>query len=118
MRRIFSVAAPLLLLTVVLVLVVTSLGAECNFPLGGPTPTPVQLGVIDEAWNTILNDYVDKDKVDLDALSSSAIKAMLESIHDPYAAYFSAEEYKTILEMNLQGKYGGIGTMVGIRDGS
>jgi len=117
MNRMFRIAAPLLLLTVVLVLVVTSLGASCNIPsLGGPTPTPKQLGIVDEAWNTILNDYVDKNKVDLDALSSSAIKAMLESIHDPYAAYFDAAEFKTIEQMNVEGTYGGIGAMVTIKN--
>jgi len=118
MGKILRIAAPLLVLTVVLVLLVTSLGAGCSLSLlTGPTPTPKQLGVIDEAWNTILNDYVDKDKVDLDALSSSAIKAMLESIHDPYAAYFDAAEFKTIEQMNVQGIYGGIGAMVTIKDG-
>ncbi len=118
MGKVFRIAAPLLLLTIVLVLVITSLGASCNFTsLSGPTPTPKQLGVVNEAWNTILNDYVDKDKVDLNALSSSAIKAMLKSIHDPYAAYFDAAEYKVIEEMNLQGTYGGIGAMVTIKDG-
>jgi len=117
MGKIFRIAAPLLLLIVAVALLVASLGANCNFPsLSGSTPTPKQLGVVDEAWNTILNDYVDKDKVNLDALSSSAIKAMLESIHDPYAAYFDAAEYKMIEEMNLRGTYGGIGAMVTIKD--
>ena len=86
--------------------------------MSGSTPTPKQLGVVDEAWNTILNDYVDKDKVDLDALSSSAIKAMLEPIHDPYAAYFDAAEYETIKQINLEGTYGGIGAVVTIADGN
>ena len=117
MSRVFKVTAPILLLIVVLVLVVTSLGAKCNFPLGGPTPTPEQLGVIDEAWNVIFNDYVNKNQIDQNALSSSAIKAMLESIHDPYASYFDAAEYQSILDMNLHGTYGGIGAMLGIRDG-
>ena len=117
MGKMFRVAAPLLLLTVVLVLLVISLGAGCSLSLlTAPTPTPKQLGVVDEAWNTILNDYVDKDKVDLDALSSSAIKAMLESIHDPYAAYFDAAEFKTIEQMNVEGTYGGIGAIVTIRN--
>jgi len=118
MGKMFRIAAPLLLLTVVLVLVVTSLGAGCSLSsLSSPTPTPKQLGVVDEAWSVILNDYVDKDKIDQNALSSSAIKAMLESIHDPYAAYFDAAEFKTIEQMNVQGIYGGIGAMVTIRDG-
>ena len=118
MGKMFRIAATLLLLTVVLVLVVTSLGAGCSLSsLSSPTPTPKQLGVVDEAWSVILNDYVDKDKIDQNALSSSAIKAMLESIHDPYAAYFDAAEFKTIKQMNVQGTYGGIGAMVTIKDG-
>jgi carboxyl-terminal processing protease len=119
MGKMLRIAAPLLLLIVAVVLLVTSLGASCDFSsLSVSTPTPKQLGVVDEAWNTILNDYVDKDKVDLDALSSSAIKAMLESIHDPYAAYFDAAEYKTIKQINLEGTYGGIGAVVTIADGN
>jgi carboxyl-terminal processing protease len=119
MGKMLRITAPLLLLIVAVVLLVSSLGASCNFTtLSGSTPTPKQLGVVDEAWNTILNDYVDKDKVDLDALSSSAIKAMLESIHDPYAAYFDAAEYKTIKQINLEGTYGGIGAVVTIADGN
>jgi carboxyl-terminal processing protease len=119
MGKIFRIAAPLLLLTVVVVLLVTSLGASCNFAsLSGPTATPKELGVIEEAWNTVLNDYVDKDKVDLKALSSSAINGMLESIHDPYAAYFDAAEYKIIKEINLEGTFGGIGAVVTIADGN
>jgi carboxyl-terminal processing protease len=118
MGKMLRVAAPFLLLTVVLALVVTSLGASCSLPLlTGSTPTSKQLGVVDEAWNTIINDYVDKDKVDLDALRSSAIKAMLESIQDPYAAYFDAAEFKTIEQTNVQGTYEGIGAMVTIKDG-
>jgi carboxyl-terminal processing protease len=118
MGKMLRIATPLLLLIVAVVLLVTPFGASCDFSsLSGSSPTPKQLGVVDEAWNTILNDYVDKDKVDLDALSSSAIKAMLESIHDPYAAYFNAAEYKVIEEMNLQGTFGGIGAMVTIKDG-
>ena len=118
MGKMFRIAVPLLLLTVVLVLVVTSLGAGCSLSsLSSPTPTPKQLGVVDEAWSVILNDYVDKDKIDQNAMSSSAIKAMLESIHDPYAAYFDASEFKTIEQINLQGTYGGIGAMVAIKDG-
>jgi carboxyl-terminal processing protease len=119
MGKILRIAAPLLLLIVAVVLLVTSLGASCNFSsLSGPTATPKELGVIEEAWNTVLNDYVDRDNVDLKALSSSAINAMLESIHDPYAAYFNPAEYKIIKQINLEGTFGGIGAVVTIRDGN
>lgn len=115
MGRMFRVAAPLMILIVVLALVFTALGTGCDLP--SLHPTPKQLGVVDEAWNIILNDYVNKDKVDLNALRTSAIEAMLKSINDPYAAYYDAEEYKAIQEMNIKGAYGGIGSMVSIKDG-
>ena len=119
MGKIFRIASPLLLLIVAVVLLVTSLGASCNFSsLSEPTATPKELGVIEEAWNTVLNDYVDRDNVDLKALSSSAINGMLESIHDPYAAYFDAAEYKIIKQINLEGTFGGIGAVVTMRDGN
>ena len=119
MGKMLRIAAPLLLLIVAVVLLVTSLGASCNFSsLSKPTPTPQGLGLIEEAWNTVLNDYVEKDKVDLKALSSSAINGMLESIHDPYAAYFDAAEYKTIKQINIEGTYGGIGAVVTIAGGN
>lgn len=119
MGKILRVAAPLLPLIVAIVLLVTSLGASCNFSsLSGPTATPQELGVIEEAWNTVLNDYVDRDNVDLKALSSSAINGMLESIDDPYAAYFDVAEYKIIKQINLEGTFGGIGAVVTIADGN
>jgi hypothetical protein len=64
MGKIYRLAAPLLLLIVVIALLVTSLGVSCNFSsLSKPTPTPQGLGLIEEAWNTVLNDYVERTRL-------------------------------------------------------
>jgi carboxyl-terminal processing protease len=74
------------------------------------------LGQIEEAWQVIFNDYVDRDKLDPQALSSAAIRGMLEASGDVHAAYYDAEEYKA-LQARLDGTYGGIGAVVTIDDG-
>jgi len=71
---------------------------------------------VEQAWNIILHDYVEKDKIDVDLLSQAAIKGMVEVLDDPHAAYLDAETYQLELS-NLEGKFEGIGAGVGIRDG-
>lgn len=71
---------------------------------------------IEEAWQVIFNDYVDRDKLDPQALSSAAIRGMLEASGDVHAAYYDAEEYKA-LQARQNGTYGGIGAVVTIDDG-
>lgn len=74
------------------------------------------LGQIEEAWQVIFNDYVDRDKLDPQALSSAAIRGMIEASGDVHAAYYDAEEYKA-LQARQNGTYGGIGAVVTIDDG-
>src|SRR4030042_1029398 len=74
------------------------------------------LGQIEEAWQVIFNDYVDRDKLDPQALSSAAIRGMLEASGDVHAAYYDAEEYKA-LQARQDGRYGGIGAVVTIDNG-
>ncbi len=71
---------------------------------------------IEEAWQVIFNDYVDRDKLDPQALSSAAIRGMIEASGDVHAAYYDAEEYKA-LQARQNGTYGGIGAVVTIDDG-
>ena len=93
-----------------------SFGAGCA--LGTETsPSPGQgLDVVEQAWNIILNDYVDKDKLDTSTLSQAAIKGMVEALDDPYTAYLDAKTYQLGLS-NLEGKFEGIGAYVGVEDG-
>lgn len=112
MGKMMKIAAPLLLFMVLIAAVIV-------IPMvSEPSPIPKELSVVEEAWQGIVNDYVDKDKLDLNALSEGAIKGMLEAAGDPYAAYFSAEEFKEFEKLNIEGaSYGGIGASVTISGG-
>jgi carboxyl-terminal processing protease len=70
---------------------------------------------VDEAWNIIFQDYVDRDKLDASKLSQAAIKGMVEALDDPYTSYLDAETYQLSLS-SLEGKFEGIGAQVAIED--
>jgi carboxyl-terminal processing protease len=89
-----------------------------TFTKTSPTYNYKELDLVEEAWQVINTDYVDKAKLDLDELSAGAIKGMLEAVNDPYTAYYDATEYRMIRELNIEGSYGGIGTVVTIADGN
>jgi len=102
-----------LLLGIVLTL---SYGAGCA--LGTRTSPNLDHGLesVEQAWDIILNDYVDKDKLDTSALSQAAIKGMLEALDDPYTSYLDTETYQLGLS-SMEGKFEGIGAHVGVEDG-
>lgn len=104
-----------LILFVLLILVVDA-ALIVPIMLSQPSKT-AGLELVEEAWQGIINDYVDKDKIDLKQLSDGAIKGMLDALGDPYAGYFSAEEYNIIKQFNIEGSYGGIGAVVTIDEG-
>ena len=52
------------------------------------------LDSVEQAWNIIINDYVDKEKLDASTLSQAAIEGMVEALDDPYTAYVDAEAYQ------------------------
>lgn len=111
MKKTLRIAAPwLLLIALVAAAIVVPLMTK-------PTPLPKELSLVEEAWYVILNDYVDKDSIDLKVLSSGAIKGMLEAVNDPYTDYFNADEYELLNRLNIEGSYGGIGASVSIDDG-
>jgi len=81
----------------------------------GRSPQSESLGIIEQAWNIIFTDYVDKDKVDASELKQGAVKGMLEALGDPYSSYLDAETYQLGLS-SLEGEIEGIGAQVAIRE--
>ncbi len=112
MPKAIKIIVLILLLVVSLAL---SFGAGCT--LGDRTPPSLGPGLdsIAEAWDVIVNDYVDKDNLDTDTLSQAAIKGMMEALDDPYSAYLDAEVYQLSLS-DLAGKFEGIGAYVALKD--
>ena len=97
------------------VLLSLSFGAGCALG-GGTQPGQAQsLDVVEQAWDIIFHDYVDKEKLDADALSQAAIEGMVEALDDPYTAYVDAETYQ-LSSSSFEGKIEGIGAQVAIKD--
>jgi len=111
MSKIIKIIAVSLLLAAIIVL---SFGAGCA--LGARTSPEQGLDIVEQAWNIIFQDYVDKDKLDTGILIQGAIRGMVEALDDPYTSYLDAETYQLSLR-SLEGKFEGIGAYVAVKDG-
>jgi len=111
MSKTIKIVAVSLLLAAIVVL---SFGAGCA--LGARTSSEQGLDIVEQAWNIIFQDYVDKDELDAGILIQGAIRGMVEALDDPYTAYLDAETYQLSLK-NLEGKFEGIGAYVAVKDG-
>ena len=70
---------------------------SCAIQFGGPSPTPgpgPNTALINEAWNKITTNYVVPSKADSATLNAGAIRGMVDSLNDPYSAYFTAHGVK------------------------
>ncbi|MBI2850277.1 MAG: PDZ domain-containing protein [Chloroflexi bacterium] len=79
------------------------------------TSTVTGTDVIDEAWQIIHNEYVEKDKINSTNMTEAAIRGMVEALNDPYTSYMSAQTYQ-LSRSDISGTFEGIGAFVGIRD--
>lgn len=55
--------------------------------------------------------FYDENRLTADEMLESAMRGMVHSLDDPYAAYYTAEEYDALLQSNA-GDYVGLGIMV------
>jgi len=69
------------------------------------------------ALSLIMEDYVDGDDVDSEALLRGAIRGMIEGLDDPYSTYFDASALEDLRVQTLEGEYSGIGVSVIDLDG-
>ena len=98
-----------------LVVIILAMSFGIGYSLGIRTPSGQDEGLesVEQAWNIIFKDYVDKDRLDTSKMSQAAIEGMLEALDDPYSAYLDAETYQLSLS-DLEGKFEGIGAYVGV----
>ena len=110
MWKMVRIAAPLLL---VILFIVAYFGAGCDWSPWATSPTEREFDLIEEAWQIILDDFVDSDELDLNKLSQGAIEGMIKALGDPWAAYFDAEHH-ALTQDELEGSFGGIGAKIKI----
>ena len=105
----------IMVIALLVVSLALSFGAGCALGTRTPPSSSQSLDIVEEAWNIIFQDYVDKDRLDAGALSEGAIKGMVEALDDPYTVYLDAETYQLSLS-SLEGEFEGIGAEVAVRD--
>jgi carboxyl-terminal processing protease len=86
----------------------TAAQISCDSPWFSQSPTDPEFELVEQAWQIILQDYVESDEIDLEALSRGAIEGMIEALGDPYSAYVNADEYEAKKDL-FEGSFGGIG---------
>jgi carboxyl-terminal processing protease len=74
-----------------------------------------QIRIFTKALMLIRQDYVDASKVSYSNLVAAALAGMMQSL-DPYSQYMEPRDYRDLKE-DTQGKFGGIGIQVGMKDG-
>jgi carboxyl-terminal processing protease len=92
-----------------------SFGTGCALGTRTPPSSTQGLDVVDEAWNIIFQDYVERDKLDASQMSQAAIEGMVKALDDPYTSYLDPETYQLTLS-SLAGKFEGIGAQVTIEN--
>ncbi|MEE8413820.1 MAG: S41 family peptidase [Dehalococcoidales bacterium] len=104
-----------IILLLLVVSLIFSVSAGCTISTVTQSQSGPEQGMeaIEEAWNIILKDYVEKDRLDTAKLSEAAIKGMVEALDDPYSYYLTAPAYQ-LSRGDLRGEFEGIGAYVGI----
>jgi carboxyl-terminal processing protease len=101
------------LLSIIILIISFSLGYILG--LVG-TPQDPAFAKVEQVWDIIQNDYVEKEKLDVDQLNQVAIEAMLELLDDPYTTYLDEDQYQLSFG-DLAGKFEGIGAVITINEG-
>jgi carboxyl-terminal processing protease len=95
-------------------IVVVSFGA--GWFVGSRGSPQRSLGIVGQVWEIIFQDYVDRERLDAEALTQGAIRGMVEALDDPYTAYLDAAAYE-LSQKDIEGKFEGIGAQVADEDG-
>ena len=78
-------------------------------------PQGVDFSIFWNAWQTLQEKYVDKNKIDTQSLVYGAIEGMVNAVGDPFTSFFKPEENKKFNE-EISGQFGGVGMELGLKD--
>jgi C-terminal peptidase (prc) len=87
------------------------MGKSANAPL---SPANADMTLFWKTWNTLEANFVDKEKIDHQKMVYGAISGMVDSLGDPYTAFFNPTDTKKFAE-DTAGAFEGVGMEIGIR---
>lgn len=79
-------------------------------------PEEVDFELFWEVWNKLSEKYVDPSKMDMQKMLYGAISGMVDSVGDPYTAFFEPVVSKKFQE-EISGSFGGVGIEIGKKNG-
>jgi len=100
-----------------LLVIIVAIAFGTGYIMGGRSNPGTEdgLNIIEQAWNVIFSDYVDKDRLDTDTLKQAAIEGILEELDDPYTSYLDKDDYQLGMS-SLEGEFNGIGAHIMLQD--
>ena len=109
---------PLTLLIVLLILLSFGIGFGLSQALsdGAHEEVPPEFDTLWEVWQSLSEDYVNKEALDPEELTQGAIEGLIEALGDPYTAYLDPETYELVWSQ-FEGSFEGIGAVVTMEDG-
>ncbi len=75
----------------------------------------VDFSVFWEAWRKLESTYIDRGQINYQKMVYGAVEGMVKSLGDPYTTFFTPSQTQSFNE-ELEGKYDGVGMVVGIKD--
>jgi carboxyl-terminal processing protease len=109
-----STSSKIIVSMVAVILVALAFGLGFTVGRGNPVVSG-NIGIIEEAWNIVHTEYVNRDTLNTENLTRSAIQGMLAALDDPYTSYLAPEQYE-LGAGHLEGEFNGIGAFVGVDD--
>jgi carboxyl-terminal processing protease len=120
MKSVFAKRSAATLLTLLLMFVSFVVGNFTGMsvqPVLAQRTTPPEFGVFWEAWDLVVEYFVDRDQVDYTTMTYGAIQGMLSTLGDEnHTVFFSPDEAQQQASA-LEGSFEGIGAYVGQEDG-
>jgi len=80
------------------------------------TTQELNLKLLEEAYQEILENYVEPDKIDTQKLNEGILKGLVQGLDDPYSTYLIKEQWE-MFTSDLSGEFEGIGAYVGSENG-
>ena len=120
MKRPFGARAASRLLVTLLVLAAFIAGNLTGFTAQtalAQRTTPAEFGVFWEAWDLVVDYFVDRDRVNFQTMTYGAIQGMLSSLGDENHTVFFAPDVAEQQASALEGSFEGIGAYVSSEEG-